>query len=293
MVSKLRSKNKLGEMGRLVLLALPLTLMGFYLGLERVGLLPTPQTTQAASGLRCESWKSVKINGCSWEEYSQVPRPAKCITSSKKVTLNLDPPAGATRLMWAEVNPEIYCNETVSVAWQQAMIQGKTATIEMQPGSLGERKVCMYFISDSQNKTSGQCGAIIDYQPVLPTSLTCNSWESVNMNGCTLANWNKSPRPSACITNRTAIPVRLTSRGATHYRYAFVPASKNCSTVDLSGYPANRITSATVNLQASNCTKDNAAGCNGRMSGERKLCVQFFNNSAKSPVCGGMIEYRI
>ncbi len=268
---------KFGEFGRLVLAVIPLVVLGMYMGMQEVGLIPSLKVSNAAEASMCKSWESVRINDCGSDEFGSLPRDAKCISRTNEVELKLNPPLEAKKIMWAEVDAETSCNQLGQADWNLSEIKHRSVTASLEKNKIGERKICVYYIGD--NGLSNKCGAMIDYQPVVPTSLSCDSWESVRIERCSLNDWNSAKRPNRCVTNKEKVAVRLKSPGAVYYRYAFVPVSQNCSTVNLDGYRLNSINDNQISID------------NREEQGERKVCVQFLNNSAKSPVCGAQIQY--
>ncbi len=269
---------RFGEFGRLVLAVIPLLILGMYMGMQEVGLIPSLKISNAAEANMCKSWESVTINDCEEEEFGSLPRDLECITRTNEVELKLNPPVEAKKIMWAEVDPETSCNQLGQADWYLSEIKNRTVSVSLTKNKIGERKICVYYIGD--NGLSNKCGAMIDYQPVVPTTLSCDSWESVRIERCSLNDWNKEKRSSRCVTNNEKVSMRLNSPGAVYYRYAFVPVSQNCSTVNLDGYRLNSISDNMVSIDKL------------EESGDRKVCVQFYNNSAKSPVCGAAIDYK-
>lgn len=112
---------------------------------------------------------------------------------------------------------------------------------------------------------------------VFSVAPTCNPWESIKINNCSLSAWNANPRSNLCKVSTPNVPVQLNSNVTTTMSFANVAETTNCATVPDANYVGTRAYSATTSWNL-------AAGL-----GVKKVCVKL-TNSVGSAKCGVLVQ---
>lgn len=305
-----------GVVAGLTFTLLLLAVLPFVAGKETVeNVLPTYETvseeSEAASGsLACASWQNVKINGCTLADYNKGA--AHCTTNKPNVILNLKS-ANADTVAYKEFTDanSTYCENAKpdSESWDGWTVKkiSSSANLPVDLSNVlkaGDRKFCVRFFNskswvqsyDNPNSEGAMCGATIKYRPastgaISPAvNLKCDSWTSVKINNCTLAEWNNSGS-SACTTNSNNVTLNLSpDKAATHYRYKFAGYNNDCVKQNLT---QSTWTAIPTNKKVSLALPSNKA--------LRKICVQYSAvqkdvmtgaeaGRSTSPICGASIR---
>ena len=108
---------------------------------------------------------------------------------------------------------------------------------------------------------------------------TCAAWGSININNCTQAGWQSTPKSPNCITGVQSVTLYLSSSGATRMGFYNAPTTDtNCTTIADGSFfgPQAYATSRAWNLSTG--------------YGNKKVCARFINANGDAK-CGALIQY--
>jgi hypothetical protein len=155
---------------------------------------------------------------------------------------------------------------------------GTTLVREYRNECICNNKYCVENIDITKIFNSPQCASpTATPTPALPS---CASWTSININGCTLEEWNSVPKGKDCLLNTGTATLNLNSARAKKMRFAnAVPVSTLCSAIPDSSF--RPIIPAPYGPVYTNWALASSRGV-------RKVCAMF-SNATGSVKCGAEI----
>lgn len=98
---------------------------------------------------------------------------------------------------------------------------------------------CCRYIKDGTEKTcvNQKITTYTCVAPIPPPS--CAAWVNIKINGCTLDQWNATPRDAACKTTSSTVTLNLSkapNNTATHMRFANAGTGVSCNDVPLADF---------------------------------------------------------
>lgn len=188
------------------------------------------------------------------------------------------------------LSPNIYDNGYAAIdkTGTTATQNGDTLTINWKIKFLSswEKESANIYVRalDKDKNWSSTGKKQIDIPCTLPA---CISWQSANINGCTLNKWNARPRGIECemlgydaVLQFNSLNPRLNSANGQQMRIAVdANPSDNCATLPDAKFLPWETYSSTKNISLT-----------PRQEGNHKVCVQFKNTNGESLKCGAMIN---